>query len=57
MKRRESDSKKEIEEANRTFPGYKKISDFMLREEPFEKNAQQKIKRFLYKHYEESDGR
>jgi long-chain acyl-CoA synthetase len=44
--------KKEIEEVNRTLPGYKKISDFMLRKEPFEKNAQQKIRRFLYKSYE-----
>jgi long-chain acyl-CoA synthetase len=46
-------TKKTIEEANRGLPGYKKISDFMIREEPFEKNAQQKIRRFLYKHYEE----
>jgi long-chain acyl-CoA synthetase len=44
--------KREIEEANRTLPGYKKISDFTLRKEPFEKNAQQKIRRFLYKSYE-----
>jgi long-chain acyl-CoA synthetase len=44
--------KKEIEEANRNLSGYKKISDFILRKEPFEKNAQQKIRRFLYKEYE-----
>jgi long-chain acyl-CoA synthetase len=44
--------KKTIEETNRTLPGYKKISDFMVRKEPFEKNAQQKIRRFLYKDYE-----
>jgi long-chain acyl-CoA synthetase len=44
--------KKEIEEVNRSLPGYKKISDFLLRREPFEKNAQQKIRRFLYKAYE-----
>jgi long-chain acyl-CoA synthetase len=44
--------KKEIEEVNRGLPGYKKISDFLLRKEPFEKNAQQKIRRFLYKSYE-----
>ncbi|MDR0457364.1 MAG: AMP-binding protein [Treponema sp.] len=43
--------KKAIEEINRTLPGYKKINDFTLRTEPFEKNAQQKIRRFLYKHY------
>jgi len=45
--------KKTIEEANRTLPGYKKISDFILRKEPFEKNAQQKIRRFMYKEYEQ----
>jgi len=44
--------KKEIEETNRSLPGYKKISDFALRYEAFEKNAQQKIRRFLYKSYE-----
>jgi long-chain acyl-CoA synthetase len=43
--------KKEIEEVNRHLPGYKKISDFTLRREAFEKNAQQKIRRFLYKNY------
>jgi long-chain acyl-CoA synthetase len=43
--------KKEIGEVNRTLPGYKKISDFTLRREPFEKNAQQKIRRFMYKSY------
>jgi long-chain acyl-CoA synthetase len=45
--------KKEIEGVNRSLPGYKKINDFTLRTEPFEKNAQQKIRRFLYKSYEE----
>jgi len=44
--------KKLVEDANRKLPPYKKISDFTLRAEPFEKNAQQKIKRFLYKEYE-----
>jgi len=44
--------KKEIEQVNRTLVGYKKISDFTIRKEPFEKNAQQKIRRFLYKSYE-----
>jgi long-chain acyl-CoA synthetase len=47
--------KKEIEAANRTLVGYKKISDFMIRREPFEKNAQQKIRRFMYKNYENPD--
>jgi long-chain acyl-CoA synthetase len=45
--------KKTIEEINRTLPHYKKISDFTLRSEPFEKNAQQKIRRFIYKSYAE----
>ncbi|MDR3146469.1 MAG: AMP-dependent synthetase, partial [Treponema sp.] len=44
--------KKEIEQVNRTLVGYKKITDFVLRREEFEKNAQRKIKRFLYKSYE-----
>jgi len=44
--------RKEVEEANRSLPVYKKISDFTVRKEPFEKNAQQKIRRFLYKSYE-----
>ncbi|MDR3249237.1 MAG: AMP-dependent synthetase, partial [Treponema sp.] len=43
--------KKEIEEVNRHLPSYKKIDDFTLRREAFEKNAQQKIRRFLYKNY------
>jgi long-chain acyl-CoA synthetase len=43
--------KKTIEETNRNLPSYKKISDFILRQEPFEKNAQQKIRRFMYKEY------
>ncbi|MDR2793848.1 MAG: AMP-binding protein [Treponema sp.] len=46
--------KKEIEEVNRSLVGYKKIMDFTVRKEPFEKNAQQKIRRFLYKSYEEA---
>jgi long-chain acyl-CoA synthetase len=44
--------KKEVEAANRLLPVYKKISDFTVRKEPFEKNAQQKIRRFLYSNYE-----
>jgi long-chain acyl-CoA synthetase len=44
--------KREIEQVNRTLVGYKKIGDFILRRDPFEKNAQQKIRRFLYKSYE-----
>ena len=44
--------KKEIEKINRTLVGYKKITDFVIRTDSFEKNAQQKIKRFLYKEYQ-----
>ncbi|MDR2101012.1 MAG: AMP-binding protein, partial [Treponema sp.] len=44
--------KKEIERVNRGLVGYKKIGDFVIRDAPFEKNAQQKIKRFMYKNYE-----
>jgi long-chain acyl-CoA synthetase len=43
--------KKEIEAVNRHLASYKKISDFALRREAFEKNAQQKIRRFLYEDY------
>ena len=43
--------KKEIEKVNRTLVSYKKIVDFTIRNEPFEKNAQQKVRRFLYKSY------
>ncbi|MDR0568841.1 MAG: AMP-binding protein [Spirochaetaceae bacterium] len=43
--------KKEIEKINRALPAYKKISDFAVRLAPFEKNAQQKIRRFLYKDF------
>ncbi|GAB6391511.1 MAG: long-chain-fatty-acid--CoA ligase [Treponematales bacterium] len=45
--------KEEIERVNRALPGYKKITGFTLRREPFEKNAQQKIRRFLYRSYGE----
>jgi long-chain acyl-CoA synthetase len=44
--------KNEIETVNRTLPSYKKIADWTLRTDPFEKNAQEKIRRFLYKDYE-----
>ncbi|WP_461256555.1 AMP-binding protein [Treponema sp. R80B11-R83G3] len=44
--------KKEVDDVNRALPVFKKISDFCIRKEPFEKNAQQKIRRFLYKSYE-----
>jgi hypothetical protein len=38
----------EIEAVNRTLPGYKKIVDYKIRLEPFEKTASAKIKRYLY---------
>ncbi|MDR1428966.1 MAG: AMP-binding protein [Spirochaetaceae bacterium] len=41
--------KKEVEAKNRTLVGYKKISGFVVMDAPFEKNAQEKIKRYLYK--------
>jgi long-chain acyl-CoA synthetase len=46
--------KAEIEKVNRSLPGYKKIADFTLVDKAFEKNAQQKIRRFMYKHYEKT---
>jgi len=46
--------KKEIDEVNRSLQSFKKISEFCIRKEPFEKNAQQKIRRFMYKSYENS---
>jgi long-chain acyl-CoA synthetase len=49
--------KNEIEEVNRSLPVYKKISNFTVRKEPFEKNAQQKIRRFLYRSYEHFTGK
>ena len=50
----QAEVKKLVMGANRRLPPYKKIEDFTVRKEPFEKNAQQKIKRFLYKSYENS---
>jgi long-chain acyl-CoA synthetase len=43
--------KKEIEKVNRTLISYKKIAGFTLRLEEFEKNAQKKIRRFMYQNY------
>jgi long-chain acyl-CoA synthetase len=45
--------KDEIDAVNRGLPGYQKVGGFILRREPFEKNAQGKIRRFLYKNYEQ----
>ncbi|GHV84031.1 long-chain-fatty-acid--CoA ligase [Spirochaetia bacterium] len=47
--------KKEIGKVNRSLTSYKKIIDFTLRFEPFEKNAQQKVRRFIYKNYEDPE--
>ena len=47
--------KKDIADVNRSLVGCKKITDFTIRKEPFEKNAQQKIRRFLYSYYSEAD--
>jgi long-chain acyl-CoA synthetase len=47
--------KKEIEKVNRTLLSYKKINGFIVRFEEFEMNAQKKIRRFLYKHYEKPE--
>ncbi|MDR0382873.1 MAG: AMP-binding protein [Spirochaetaceae bacterium] len=46
--------KNEIERVNRTLPVYKKISDFAVQNEELEKNAQKKVRRFLYKDYPHS---
>jgi len=43
--------KAEIESANRHLPPYKKIADFIIRDEEFEKTSSKKIKRFLYQDY------
>lgn len=48
--------KQEIEKVNRNLESYKKITDFTIRNEPFEKNAQQKIRRFMYKNYSDPAG-
>jgi long-chain acyl-CoA synthetase len=47
--------KTEIENVNRLLPAFKKISNFTLRDTEFEKNAQKKIRRFLYKDYEDPE--
>ena len=47
--------KREVEEINRSLVGYKKITNFIIRKEAFEKNAQQKIRRFLYQDYTNPD--
>jgi len=41
--------KAEVERVNRSLPPYKKISDFYVRKDEFEKTSSKKIKRYLYK--------
>jgi Long-chain acyl-CoA synthetases (AMP-forming) len=41
--------KAEIERVNRSLPPYKKLCDFYVRSEEFEKTSSKKIKRYLYK--------
>jgi long-chain acyl-CoA synthetase len=45
--------KTEIASANRMLPAYKKIVDFVVRTEEFEKTSSRKVKRYLYAHYTE----
>ena len=44
-----------IVRVNRTLPGYKKIRDFTIRKEEFEKTSSRKIKRYLYLGYANAD--
>ncbi len=48
--------KADVERVNRSLPPYKKISDFEIRSEEFEKTSSRKIKRFLYRTWEEATG-
>jgi long-chain acyl-CoA synthetase len=48
--------KAEVERVNRSLPPYKKISDFHLRAQEFEKTSSRKIKRYLYKTWAEATG-
>lgn len=47
--------KREIVRVNRTLPGYKKIRDFTIRKEEFEKTSSRKIKRLFYLGYANED--
>lgn len=48
--------KSEVERVNRSLPPYKKISDFGIRSEEFEKTSSRKIKRYLYRTWKEAMG-
>ena len=47
--------KREIVKVNRTLPGYKRIRNFTIRKEEFEKTSSRKIKRYLYLGYANAD--
>jgi len=44
----------EVERVNRSLAPYKKISDFHVRKSEFQKTSSKKVKRFLYKTWEEA---
>lgn len=46
--------KAEVERVNRSLAPYKKISEFHVRENEFQKTSSKKVKRFLYKTWEEA---
>jgi len=46
----------EIERINRSLPPYKKIGEYRVREEEFEKTSSRKIKRYLYRTWEAAVG-
>jgi long-chain acyl-CoA synthetase len=48
--------KAEVERINRSLPPYKKVSDFSVRDAEFEKTSSRKIKRYLYRSWEEATG-
>lgn len=48
--------KEEVERVNRSLPPYKKISEFHVRSEEFEKTSSKKIKRFMYKTWDAATG-
>jgi long-chain acyl-CoA synthetase len=46
--------KAEVERVNRSLAPYKKISDFRVRSKEFDKTSSKKVKRFLYKTWEDA---
>jgi long-chain acyl-CoA synthetase len=49
--------KVEVERVNRSLPPFKKISEFAVRTQEFEKTSSRKIKRYLYKTWDEAISR